>query len=207
MPIWGQVELLCRAVAEEARREEERILSEAGSEAERVVAEARERAEKHYAEEMLSQRSKVHAEARRVTDSAELQARRGLMAFRERIVREVFDALRERLKKLRSEPAYADSVMSGLREGIGRLPGKDFVAELNERDEVLFKDRIEQLAVELSIRIETRPSPSLEGGVRVTTGDMRLLYDNSFSARLRRNEHAIRQEIWREIFGTEGRQD
>ena len=46
MPIWGQVELLCRAIAEEGQKEADRIISEAQMEAKRVVAEVKEREEK-----------------------------------------------------------------------------------------------------------------------------------------------------------------
>lgn len=205
MPIWGEVELLCRAISEEGRREADRILSEAKSEAEKIIAEAQNQAENRYEEEILSRRSKAHSEARRMIDSAELGVRRRLMAFREEIVREIFETLQERLKHFRDEPSYADFLMLALREAIGHLPGKEFIAELDREDERLIKDRIEGLVRELSVTIETRQLPALDGGVRVFTGDQRLLYDNSLSARLRRNEDAIRQEIWGEIFGTESR--
>ncbi|HBD07747.1 MAG TPA: hypothetical protein DCZ69_05755, partial [Syntrophobacteraceae bacterium] len=55
---------------------------------------------------------------------------------------------------------------------------------------------------ERSFHIEVEASPSREGGLRVITRDRRLLYDNSFAARLNRSEDEIRQEIWRVIFGT-----
>jgi vacuolar-type H+-ATPase subunit E/Vma4 len=103
MPIWGQVELLSRAIAEEGHREVEKLLAQALAEAERMVAEARDQAEKQYEEEVLSGRSKAHAEARRVVDTAELDARRRVMAFRRQVLQEVLAALEERLNGFRSE--------------------------------------------------------------------------------------------------------
>jgi V/A-type H+/Na+-transporting ATPase subunit E len=203
MPIWGQVELLSRAIAEEGHREVEKLLAQALTEAERMVAEARDQAEKHYEEEVLSSRSKAHAEARRMVDTAELEARRRVTAFRRQVLQEVLDALEERLKRFRNEPAYGDFLVSAVREAIEHLAGKEFVVELEEQDVEAVQERIEETARELSVTIEVRRLTAFDGGVRVYTADQRLLFDNSLAARLKRNEDAIRQEIWREIFGTE----
>jgi len=203
MPIWGQVELLSRAITEEGHREVEKLLAQALEEAERIVAEARDQAEKQYEEEVLSGRSKAHAEARRVLDTAELEARRRVMAFRQQVLQEVLAALEERLKRFRNEPAYGDFLVSAVREAIEHLPGKEFVVELEEQDAEAMKDRVEETAGELSVTIEVRRLTALDGGARVYSADQRLLFDNSLTARLKRAQDAIRQDIWREIFGTE----
>jgi len=203
MPIWGEVELLCRAISEEGRKEAERILSQARAEAERTLKEALEIAEKDAAEEILERRSAAHAEAKRIVDSAELEARKRIMAFRERIVQEVFEALRERLEAFRSDPSYGDFLVSALTEGIEHLSGGSFVAEMSAEDLELVGHRIEKWAEEQALTIELRSATSIDGGVRVTSGDGRRLYDNSLPARLKRSEEEIRQEIWRGLFGTE----
>jgi vacuolar-type H+-ATPase subunit E/Vma4 len=205
MPIWGEMELLCRAVAEEARKEAEKILSRAREEAERIIADAGERSEKEYAEESLARRSKAYAEAKHVVDAAELEARKRIMAFRDEVIREVLSALGARLKAFRNEPSYSELLTSAVREGIEHLLGREFIVELNGEDLESQRDEIVKLAAEMSVTIEMKPSSAFEGGVRVYTADRRLLYDNSLSARLVRSEDDIRQEIWRAIFGTEGR--
>jgi vacuolar-type H+-ATPase subunit E/Vma4 len=207
MPIWGQVELLCRAIAEEGRKEAEKLLAQARSEAERTVAEARDQAEKQYEEEIHSARSKAHTQAGRMVDTAELEARRRVMGFRQQVVEEVLDALEERLQSFRSEPAYEAFLLSAVREAIEHLPGQEFVVELNKEDAEVVKSSLEATAGELSVAIEVRRSASFEGGVRVYTVDHRLLFDNSLATRLKRSEDALRQEIWREIFGGERQQD
>jgi vacuolar-type H+-ATPase subunit E/Vma4 len=207
MPSWGQVELLCRAMAEESRKEGQRLLAQAQSEAARTIAEARDQAERHYQEEIHSGRSKAHAEARRMVDTAELEARRRIMGFRQQVVGEVLDALEERLQRFRSEPAYGGFLVSAVREAIEHLPGKEFVVELSKEDAEVVKRKLEETAGELFVTIEVRHLASFEGGVRVYTADQRLLLDNSLAARLKRSEDALRQEIWRETFGGERQQD
>jgi V/A-type H+/Na+-transporting ATPase subunit E len=205
MPIWGQVELLCRAVSEEGRKEAELILAQAQAEAARIIAEARERAEKERESELLAQTSAAYAEAKHIVDSAELEARKRIMTFREQVIQEILEALQVRLKEFRKEPGYGDFLMSALREGIEHLPGEAFIVELNAQDLELVAEKARDWAQHQSLAVELKPSASIDAGLRVTTEDQRLLYDNSLSARLKRNENDIRQQIWRTIFGTESK--
>lgn len=203
MPIWGELELFCRAIFEEGRKEAEKILTEAKAEAERIIAEARVQAEKEFQEQILVQRSKAYVEAKRLVDSAELEARKRIIAFREQVIREIFSALELRLKNLIDQPEYPDFLLSTIKEGIDYLPGKEFVVELKQEDLDLVKRKIENLGKELSLKIELRASSFVEGGSRIYTSDRRMLYDNSLLARLKRREEEIQREIWRKIFGAE----
>ena len=80
-------------------------------------------------------------EAKRQVDAADLEARRRIMAFREEIVREVFHALEDRLKKFRNDLPIRDFLLKALKEGVDHLPGKDFIVELNEADLPAFRIR------------------------------------------------------------------
>lgn len=203
MPIWGEVELFCRAILDEGRKEADNIVTQAKAEAERVIAGAQGLAEKELQEKIVAQRSEAYVEARRLVDSAELEAKKRIIAFREQLIQEIFRALELRLRKISDQPEYPDFLLSTIREGIHSLPGKEFVIELKQEDLELVKEKTEALGRELSAKIELRTLPSIEGGSRIYTADRRLLYDNSLLARLRRREDEIRRQIWRKIFGTE----
>jgi vacuolar-type H+-ATPase subunit E/Vma4 len=197
------VELLCRAVSGEGDQKAGLILAEAEAAAAGIVAEARERVENEQASELLARRSAAYAEAKRIVDSAELEARKRIMSFREQIIQEILEALQARLKEFRKEPAYGDFLMSALREGIEHLPGKAFLVELNAQDMEWVAEKARDWAQQQSLAVALKPSASTDGGLRVYTDDQRLLYDNSLSARLKRSENDIRQQIWSTIFGTE----
>ncbi len=203
MPIWGEVELFCRAILDEGRKEADNILTRAKAEAERVITGAQERAEKELQEKIVAQRSEAYMGAKRLVDSTELEAKKRIIAFREQLIQEIFRALELRLRKISDQPEYPDFLLSTIREGIRSLPGKEFVIELKQEDLELVKEKTEALGRELSAKIELRTLPSIEGGSRIYTADRRLLYDNSLLARLKRREDEIRQQIWKKIFGTE----
>lgn len=203
MPIWGEVELLCRAILEQGRKEADEILGNAKVESEKIIASARTRAEKELQEQILAQRSKALLEARQIVDAAELEAKKRTIAFREDLMQEIFRALELRLKDVSNQREYPDFLVSAIKEGIDSLVGKEFIVELRQEDLELVKESIEALGRELSVRIQTTTSLSIEEGARVYTGDRRLLYDNSLSARLKRCEDEIQREIWRRFFAGE----
>jgi V/A-type H+/Na+-transporting ATPase subunit E len=203
MGVWGPMELFCRAITEEGRKEAEQILARARDEAGKMVAEAKERARKDFEGELHSKLRKAHAEAKRMVDSAELESRKRILSFREEVMREVLEALQDRLEKLRAEPSYADFLLNALREGIEHLPGKELIGELSPEDLETYSERLKEAAGGVSHKLELRSSDSLKWGLRVYSADQRLLYDNCLSARLKRMEIDIRQEIWRDILGNE----
>ena len=202
MPVWGHVELLCRAVAEEGRHEAEQILAQARADAGDIISAARDRADKEFQEALLARKRDAYAEAKRIVDSAELEVKKRIMTFREETTSEILGALQQCLQAYRNEPRYAGFLLSAVKEGLDHLPGGSFIVELNAADVGVLEGELKKFAAERSFHIEVEASRSCEGGVRVITRDRRLLYDNSFAARLKRSENEIRQEIWRMIFGT-----
>ncbi|OPX41275.1 MAG: hypothetical protein B1H13_02950 [Desulfobacteraceae bacterium 4484_190.3] len=203
MSIWGEVELLCRAISKEGGKEAESILTQAKAEAEKIIARTERQTEKEFREKIFTQRGKAYAKARLVVDAAELEAKKRIITFRKQVISEIFSALELRLRSFVDQPGYPDFLMTAIKEGIDSLPGKEFVIELKQEDLELVKERLEALGKELSLKIRFDVSDSLNGGCRVYRGDRHLLYDNSFQARLKRHEDEIQRRIWRKIFGTE----
>jgi vacuolar-type H+-ATPase subunit E/Vma4 len=206
MPIWGEIELFCRAVSQAGHTEAEQILATARAESEKIVAEVRNQAEREFQEKILAQRGLAAAEAKRLVDAAELEGRKRILKFREQVTQEILEVLEARLEVLTDWPAYPDFLASTIREGIASLPGKAFLVELAKVHLDLVKDQIRLLANELAIEIDLVASPSIRAGALIYTRDRRLLYDNTLLTRLNRRENEIRRKIWRTIFGTETRQ-
>jgi vacuolar-type H+-ATPase subunit E/Vma4 len=188
-------------VAEEGRHEAEQILAQARADAADIISAARDRADKEFQEALLARKRDAYAEAKRIVDSAELEVKKRIMTFREETTSEILGALQQRLQAYRNEPRYAWFLLSAVKEGLDHLPGGSFIVELNAADVGVLEGELKKFAAERSFHIEVEASRSCEGGVRVITRDRRLLYDNSFAARLKRSEDQIRQEIWRVIFG------
>ena len=50
MPIWGQVELLCRSITEEGRKQSEKLLEQARLQADNTIRDAAQQADRQYQE-------------------------------------------------------------------------------------------------------------------------------------------------------------
>ncbi|MFH1090762.1 MAG: V-type ATP synthase subunit E family protein, partial [Pseudomonadota bacterium] len=193
MPIWGDVELLCRGIRTAGRKEAEAVLNRARVEAEEIVTAARDAAGRDFAAQAHAYRSQACAEAGRMKDSAELEARQKITAFREQTMELILDTVKARLNALRAGPGYLDFLTAALVEGLERLPVREFIVELDGRDLAAVTERIAELAERRSLKIETVPV-QMEGGCRIFTADRGLDYDNTLSARFKRLEEEIRRE-------------
>jgi vacuolar-type H+-ATPase subunit E/Vma4 len=207
MPIWGQVELLCRSIAEEGRRQSVKLLEQARLQADDTIRDAAQQADRQYQETRLSGKSQAVAEAGRLVDTAELAARRRVMTFHRRMLQEVMDALTKRLQQFRKQPAYERFLIAAAREAMEHLSSREVVIETTESDAEIIQGRLEELAHEFSAVIKIRCSDAFEGGIKVFSADQKTMFDNSFDARLNRVKDEIQQEIWRTIVGTQIRQD
>ena len=203
MPIWGELELFCRAILNKGNAEAEKILAMAHAEAERIISTTKEKVVKELQEQLLDEENKAFIETRRLLDSAELEARKKIVTFREQVVHEIFDILASRLKTFNQRSEYPDFLTAAIKEGINSLPGKEFIIEVRIEDFELVQNKRASFDEQGSLKIDLRASASIEGGSRIYTADERLLYDNSLPARMKRHEDEIRGEIWRRIFGTE----
>jgi vacuolar-type H+-ATPase subunit E/Vma4 len=207
MPIWGQEALICRSIAEEGRKQSEKLLEQARLQADGTIRDAAQQADRQYQETRLSSKSQAVAEAGRLVDTAELAARRRVMTFHRQMLQEVMDALTERLQQFRNQPAYERFLIAAAREAIEHLPHREVIIEAAESDAEVIQGRLEELAHECSAAIKIRRSNAFEGGVKVFSADQKTMFDNSFDARLNRVKDEIQQEIWRTIVGTQIRQD
>jgi len=207
MPIWGHVELLCRAIAETGVKEAEKILEQARLQAENTVRNTAQQADRHYQEMLLSSKIQAVAEARQWVNTAELAAKRRVMTFHRQLIQELMDALTERLKRFRTQPNYERFLISAVQEAIGHLASPEVIIEVAERDVDIIRSRRDELSRNGTPGIHIRFTNAFDGGVRVFTADNKMMFDNSFTARCSRMENEIRQEIWRTIGGTLIRQD
>lgn len=203
MPIWGEVELLCRAVLDEARRQADEIVSHAREEAETWISKSRSQAEKENREHERSRRKAASLEAKRIVDSAEFQARKKTVTFREQMMREILAGLRNRFEEMSERPDYAEFLMAAVREGVKTLSTHAVVVELRPRDLDALKSRLEAVGEELSVELELRSNAGVEAGVRIFTPDHGRLLDRTLNTLLERRTDEIQNAVWRTVLGHE----
>jgi len=188
----GDLEGLIRRAMAEATAEADALVSRAERASERDLARARDNwgARQREAESSLA----PALEARRRAALAEIaiQERRETMAYQEAAVDRVFQAALERLGTFSDARAHHDLLVRLIREAAERLAVPDIRVRLNATER--------QLCIEMGL-----PSPVggaevvldeevtvASGGPVVSDATGRLLYDNTFEARLERGREGLR---------------
>jgi vacuolar-type H+-ATPase subunit E/Vma4 len=92
----------------------EALLEQARLQADTIIRDARQQADRQFEDARLSGKSQAVAEARQIVDTAELEAKRRVMSFRQKMLQEVLEALKDRLKRFRTEPDYEDFLISSI---------------------------------------------------------------------------------------------
>lgn len=113
---------LLGVLREESSAREAAELARADAEATRIGEEshaARERRRAHYVARV--RRDEEEAAARALS-RAEAEARASVLAARDRLLRRVADALRDRIGRAPSDPLYLETLPGEVRSGLARLP-------------------------------------------------------------------------------------
>lgn len=205
------IKALSRAILDDTRGEAEQIVADAQREAAAKKHQAQAEAEAirrkvldHVWEEITRLRQRSLATAR-------LEAQRVQLKRREELIEAVFGQAAQELQRLRQSPQYVGRIRAILEElvvdaveQLGR-PAECFVclaaqdmAELDER-------ALAQLAARWDgrVRLQLGRPAEIWGGVILEIADGRQRYDNSFAARLAREQVRLRARVYQLVQGEE----
>ncbi len=199
-------ELIIQEINKEAEQKIQYLLSEAQKEAERIKAEARKRAEAKAEWILRKARTQAEIEKQRIIASARLEVRKKRLQVQEELIREVIEALRERLADL-PEEEYFPMIVDLTAKAAEELGSESIVVRSNEKTLNLLSEKLEEFRKELAEKLGREVEVSLGepvktiGSVIVETPDGTVRVDNTFEARIERFESELRAEIAKALFG------
>ena len=205
------VDKICAQIEEDGEREIESILEKARGTAADIVAKAEARRDEIAGKILKEARERGASESRRLLSSVNIEVRRARLKAREEVVSEIMKGVEGELGKIRESGDYEDILASLLAEGIRGRDGKSFVVHADRRDIPLIEEKVFP-RVKRIMKDESRPVGSMQarplekrsaGGVRVGVPGGRVIYDNTFEARMFRYRDAIRTRIFDEVFAEE----
>ena len=205
------VEQICSRIREDGEKEITSILDKANRTAADIVAKAEERG-KAGAEKILKEaEEKGKLTQRRLLSSVNLEVKRAKLRSREEVVSNVNEKVGEALGALRDGSSYADTLARLACEGVRALGGEQFIIFADRRDTALVeKDVVQNVKKTMAgegftigeIEVQPLEHKSL-GGVKVGAPGGRVVYDNTFEARIYRLRDEIRNVIFKEVFAPE----
>ena len=187
--------------AERARQRGER-------DARQIVARARQQALEAADQVLATARERGERIAASILATVEAEAQRDLLAAREGEFDRLFDAARQRLADKGSYD-YPAVLAALAAQAIGAMAADEVIIELCEQDRALataaWLDEVRRrVGRPVTIDVSANHAP-IAGGLIVRSADGRLLYDNSFAARLERLKPELRRELAGRLFASEGR--
>jgi vacuolar-type H+-ATPase subunit E/Vma4 len=202
------VERICEQIREDGEKEIASILEKARSTAEDIREKAESKRDEVAQKILREARERGEAESRRLLSSVSIEVRRAKLKAREEVVNVITKKVQERLDGIRESSDYPDVLTGLVVEAIVGLEGKSFVVYVDRKDLELLEKKVfprvkERMAAESS-PVSSLQARTLEkssaGGARVGHPGGKVIYDNTFEARMFRYRDDIRMTIFDEVF-------
>jgi vacuolar-type H+-ATPase subunit E/Vma4 len=205
------VDKICEQIREDGAKEIKSILEKAERTAAEIMAKAEEAAKKVGERIVEEAAEKGELVKKRALSSVSLEVRRIRLKAREEVVTAVMSAVREEIDAGRKRPDYPKVLAGLVAEGVRVLEGDEFVVYADRRDTGTLESTVFPSVMEIMkgegralTRLEAKAlEGSSAGGVQVSVPGGKVVYDNTFEARMYRFRDEIRAIIFHGIFSSE----
>jgi len=199
----GNEKVLTDEILSDAKRKADRARKRAEREAKKILAEAGKKADEAAERTLDVARERADRQAQATLATVAIEVQRDLLETREREFDKLFDAARQRLADKASYD-YPTTLATLAAEAIVAMRSDDVVVALSGDDKPIatdawLADARRRVGRDVTITIAEEPA-AIDGGLIVRSADGRLLYDNSFAARLTRLRPDLRRELAATLF-------
>ena len=139
---------------------------------------------------------KVDSDQRKILGGAEVAARNKSLQLVEQTINRVFDTTLSNFEKKASGRDYDKALKRFLEESVVALGSDNVRVEANSRDLQSVKKLARRIGQErqVEIRVETKAIKCI-GGIRASSTDGSMIFDNTIEARLSRWKPLLRKRI------------
>jgi vacuolar-type H+-ATPase subunit E/Vma4 len=196
------IKALSRAVMKKAQADADQILADAKAEASAVREHAQQQAEKEHQEILERARQQAERIQNQAVAAARLKARTLKLEQREKLLDDVFDAVRQRLPTVQQWTDYDQVVLMLVREAVAQLKAKEGRVWADERArEILSEETLAGLSEELGVQLQLGEPLRKGVGVIAKMPDGHREYDNTLEARLNRWQDELRFSVYHLLMG------
>lgn len=186
---------ICARIKKEADAEVSYILNKANKEAVKIIEESKKSAGQQKEEVIFSLEKELGKTRERIYSTLNLEKKRIVLEEKTKVVEQVIEQARQMASKFRQEKGYAEFLQQAVLEGIKVIGTEKAVVLYSSLDKKLIHD---QLKNKLPYMFQKGEFSDI--GVIVQSSDGRLIYDNRFEARLKREYDDLYMRLLREAF-------
>ena len=185
---------ICLKIRDESSQEEQAILDKARKERERILSEAALDAEKQLKAIIAAADERIAQKRERILSIVNMEKKRVRLEGRDLFVEEVMAAVKKEAENFRANGKdYSKFLKEALEESIEVVDDKKAQVFYSQLDE-------EAISFAGSLQVELKKCDFKDIGVIVQSSDGRLLFDNTFTARLKRAYYDIYGKLLKEVF-------
>ena len=189
----GQIGDIIRRAEEERKNLIDKAKKEAQGAKEKIISQARLESQK---------------KEKDILSALRLKESQMLLEAQEGIIQKAFERLKVRLDALRKSKEYSRIIEDFIKEAALTLNSDKLLILVSAQDAGIFSSGYlagikEDLSKRINkpISLEVKKDPHInDGGVIISAASGRVIFDNTFSARLKRLKEELRRIIWKELF-------
>jgi V/A-type H+-transporting ATPase subunit K len=188
---------LIKAVEVSGQERISEIMERSKAEAEEIIREAQAKDEPIRKRLLDDAKQSVEIQRNKLLSAAREKSRMEVAKTKSEIFQEVFDEAPRRLASVREHPQYRENLKVLLGEALRDLGNSDVVLHIDKRDEVLWKEILNESKGNYQIVTDL----TCAGGLNVYTRDERFVIFNTLESRLKKAKEIYRPEIFSLLFG------
>jgi vacuolar-type H+-ATPase subunit E/Vma4 len=186
-------EIICSRISEESSEETQLLLGKAHKERERILSEAFSEAKESTKSILSSAEKEILQKRERIFSTVAMEKRRVDLQARSLFIGDVIAAVKREAENFRHSGDYAKFLREAILEGIKVVDEKKAIVFYSHFDDGIMSQFND-------LPVEFKKSDFGDIGVIVQSQDGRLLFDNRFSARLKRAYDGIYMKLLKEAF-------
>jgi vacuolar-type H+-ATPase subunit E/Vma4 len=173
------------------------IMERSKAEAEEIIREAQAKDEPIRKRLLDNAKQSVEIQRNKLLSAAREKSRMEVAKTKSEIFQKVFDEAPRQLASVREHPQYRENLKVLLGEALRDLGDSDVVLHIDKRDEVLWKEILNESKGNYQIVTDL----TCAGGLNVYTRDERFVIFNTLESRLKKAKEIYRPEIFSLLFG------
>lgn len=196
---------IANEVLEDVKKEAEAVIRESERHAMEKLEKTMVEANAVYESILAESKGAIIGEQRKIEALGEVEIRNRLLQVKDTIVDSVFEEALGRLNEYAKTDEYHVCLQELLQEAAREVSSKKLVVFANLKDkEWLAEGNLENLSKKMRINMMLGgEAEDCIGGCKIQSLDGRIVFDNTFEARLKQARLMLQQEVTKILFETE----
>jgi len=202
----GQIQEISRRIQEEADSEVWNIIQQAQKKAEEILIAGQQQAASERAKKLADLEIAIKQMKERMFSSLNLEKRRIELKEKDKLIRDILASVSNKAKSFRTSEEYQNFLKESILEGILVLDKQELRVIYSSLDEAIFTEFFLRILSEECHRrwgkeviLYPEKGDFSDIGVKLQSMDRRIIFNNTFSARLARMQGEIYNRLLKEI--------